>query len=159
MIRSIARTLVVPVFLASTSAFAAIDLQVQYLVTGTTAIGPLSRPGSLEFVLEGNEVTVYDTSGGGRAFLGTRSGRYANFFGPVVFSAQYHGRTLEFSAVYRSHVTSLRVQTDGRSSCRASVSNRLKPGHTLYEITDPTFGEVQLARIDTSGVSCRLSTR
>jgi hypothetical protein len=67
------------------------------------------------------------------------------------------GGAIDLYGSYKTHVTHTRVQTDGVSSCSATIQSRLKPGFSNYEYDEPGYGPVTVLSTEQSNVQCQLS--
>ncbi len=119
----------------------------------------LNNASELDFFLDGKtkNISVYYPDNGQMKFIGDRKAGHGYYFGPVDLRFVPRGGVIDLYGSYKTHVTHTRVQTDGVSSCSATIQSRLKPGFSNYEYDEPGYGPVTVLSTEQSNVQCQLS--
>ena len=122
----------VVLYLASTLGSYASDLRLKVTYSNEYSVDGVQLPtdGDLGFVIKPRDVEIYAHNFAD--YIGKKSEGHMDFWGPVNFSVKYDTRQLTFVGTYKTHIERLTVQTDGQSTCRASISLALRPGYTQY---------------------------
>ncbi len=111
----------------------------------------------LDFILDGNNISVYNPQHGGK-FIGDRSTGHGYYYGPVDLRFRAGKGVIDMYGIYKTHVLHAHIRTDGVSSCAATIDTRLKPGYSVYEYDEPGYGSVNVYATDLSNIQCELST-
>ena len=144
--------------LAPAAAQANIRLRLMYNQDLTLALATVASASEIDFLLNGTDVDVYSMSSEGGTLIARRSTGSGYYYGPVAVRAAFKSGIMDMTGTYASHVVHMRILTNGKSTCRASISNTLRPGHTKYEYELPVYGSVNVYRIRMYNVRCELST-
>jgi len=140
------------------NAAGAIRLKLSYTLNATLSGAKVAVADELDFLMKGNEVEVYHVSNGAQTLIGKRSASSGDYFGHAIFSTKVSKGNLVLSGKYATHTVSATVNTDGHSTCSATVDFHRLAGHSFFEIDYPGMGNVTLIDLDASGISCMLST-
>ena len=111
----------------------------------------------LDFILDGNNISVYNPQNGGK-FIGDRSTGHGYYYGPVDLRFRAGKGAIDMYGIYKTHVLHTHIRTDGVSSCAATIDTHLKPGYSVYEYDEPGYGSVNVYATDLSNIQCELST-
>jgi hypothetical protein len=139
------------------SAYADIQLRLNFTLNLTTNSGRLSVADELDFVLKGKDVEVYHRDGNERILVAKRSVGKGDYYGPGVFSTKVADGKLFLTGTGATHTVTVVITTDGKTTCNASVDFHLNSGKLLYELMVPGYGRIYVTTATVENISCQLS--
>ena len=147
---------IVIIFLPAIAEAKKIKLKLTYDNKVKLRLISLNFNSELDFILDGNNISVYNPQKGGK-FIGDRSTGHGYYYGPVDLRFRAGKGVIDMYGIYKTHVLHAHIRTDGVSSCAATIDTHLKPGYSVYEYDEPGWGHVNVKRTELSNIQCELS--
>ena len=121
---------IVIIFLPAIAEAKKIKLKLTYDNKVKLRLISLNFNSELDFILDGNNISVYNPQHGGK-FIGDRSTGHGYYYGPVDLRFRAGKGVIDMYGIYKTHVLHAHIRTDGVSSCAATIDTRLKPGYSV----------------------------